>query len=411
MILIKILSINYIFRLSNTILGLSVFYFLDFERASFHVGMIYFLNTFSVLGRVGIDAQMQKSIASSQVIKQDLKNSYIGSTITGILLSILIYLIWSQIFIEAGSVFREVSSTYYLTLLINLHLAQSIMIYTYTNTRFLLFLAVATVKTIILFIAPFLEIFDFNYEVLISQIYVTLLLLYLIFKNVSINAYTRSCLLKTDHIINIFKLYATSLRYFLIISSGAIFWVIFASALASVSVENLGVFRIIGFIQSGIGILGLVLNSVRLGLKETVADPKNILTNMFLITSLGAILSIIIFDYAYLQSLDLEYTQFASIALISIACTCVTTLLHSYLNEHLEYVNRSNSLLFIPVTFVITAGILSLLSAEIYVGYLFELFILTAFYFLLKFTFKKTTSWLEISIFLVVTMKVLSDVW
>jgi hypothetical protein len=146
-------------------------------------------------------------------------------------------------------------------------------------------------------------------------------------------------------------------------------------------------------------------------LRGSDADPRNILNSMFLILGLGTISSIIILDYAYLKSLDVEYTEFASIALISIACTCVTTLLHSYLNEHLAYVNRSNSLLFIPLTFLITAGILSLLSAEIYVGYLFEFFIVTAFYFTLRLISKKTISWLELTLFLVVAMKVLIDVW
>jgi hypothetical protein len=350
---------------------------------------------------------MQKSIATAQVIKKDLKNLFIGSTITSILLSILVYLIWSQIFIETDSLFQEFSNTYYITMLINVHLAQSIMIYTFTNTRFPLFLAIATVKTFVLFIAPFLEIFYFNYDALNYQISITFFLLYLIFKNFSLKVYIKFCLVKAEHFVNIFKLYITSLRYYLIINSGSVFWVIFASSLASVSIENLGIFRIIGFVQSGIGILGVVLNSIKLGVRGENPDPKKLLDSFLIILSLGFLISITILDYVYLKYLAAEYSGFASVAFISVACICVITLLHNYLNENLAYVNSSNLLLLIPVAFLTTGGILSLLTVQIYIGYFLEFLIVTTFYFVLKLVFKKNTSWLELCFFSVVALKVL----
>lgn len=411
MILTKIIFINYIFRLSNTILGLGIFYFLEFDRASLHVAMIYFVNAFTVLSRVGIDAQMQKSIASSEMIKQDLKNTYIGSTITSTFLSIIIYFIWSQIFIESGSALLELPNFYYIALLINVHLTQSIMIYTFTNTRFFLFLGVASLKTFILFIAAVSEIFNFNLNILNYQIFAALLLLFLISKNFSFKDYAKRCLLKANHFVTIFNLYITSLRYFLIINSGSVFWIIFSSALASISIENLGVFRIIGFLQGGIGILGVILNSIKLGLRGSDPDPKKFLDNFFLILCLGSIIGITIFDNLFINDLNGDYKEFASIAFMSIACICVATLLHSYLNEHLAYVNSSNLLLLIPVAFITTAGVLSLLSAKIYVGYLLEFLLLASFYLLLSLILKKNTNFLEISFFLIIAAKVTSDVW
>lgn len=365
-------------------LGLFILYYFDFEIASFHVGMVYFLNTFCILSRAGIDAGVQSSLAKSSQGTRKHEEIYFLFSLISIFISIILLVFWYFLYGADILSVSKIKIEYYVAAIINIQILQSLMIYFNTITKFYKFLMTSIVKITVFYIATLSECGLSSNSLLTIQIGLSILIIGLIFHRINIIKYfiKKSFMMEAFTIMK--DMYSKSIQYFFIVNAGAMFWLIFSTVLAASSIENMGVFRLIGYMQSSLAILGMIVNSNKLGFYKVDIDRHQLADKIFLYLGLFMISFMnvfYIFTLIFVNDFDSNLILTFN---ISISVTCSVTLLHSLINENYDILGDVKFLMLMPVVMVLCALIGVNFTNSILIGYMFEVIIILIFYFALK---------------------------